>query len=135
ELLRAHIDLLPRVAFCNFRTISAFRTLERVTTLVELPRFRVLSSIFVCSAQREAEMIAINAVNGRRSFLGEHVRDLFVGKAISLEIGEAPVGVAEAGSQRCRASVGFDRFLRTSDTLQAVAECHMQFGGIRCRRE
>ena len=63
-------------------------------------------------------MVAIDGVRGRRGFLGAHLRDLVLRKAIGLEIGEAPPGIAEARSGGGRHLVGFGRFLLPSDGLE-----------------
>src|ERR1035438_10016427 len=66
---------------------------------------------------------------GRRGFLRARVRDLVLRKAIGLEIGEAPPGIAEARSGARRHLVGCGRLLLPSEGLEGVAERHVQIGG------
>src|SRR6516225_503606 len=94
-----------------------------------MPRFRVLAQVLVRLAEAETQMIAINRIKDRRTFFRAHARDLALREAIGLEIGEAPIGVAEARSDSCCLSVGFDGLLLPSDTLQRVSVCDMQHGG------
>ena len=131
-----HTSICLRVLrFGDLRMVAAFGALECVAALVKLPRFRILVPVLECLAEREAQMVAIDRLCGRCSFLGAHVRDLVLRKAIGLEIGEAPPGIAEARSGGRRHLVGFDCLLPPSDGLKGVAERHVQFGGPRRRGE
>ena len=56
--------------------------------------------------------------------LGAHTRDLIRRKAIGFEIGETPVGVAEARPGCCRCMVGIGGLPLLSDSFEAVAQRH-----------
>src|SRR5215471_2730305 len=62
-------------------------------------------------------MVAIDSLCGRCGILSPHLRDLVLRKAIDLEIGETPPGIAEAWSGGRRHLVGFGGLLLTSDAL------------------
>src|SRR5262249_56669416 len=75
-------------------------------------------------------MPAIDRRSGSRGFLGSHARDIVLRETIRLEVGEAPVGVAEARSDGRGLLVRRDRILLPSDALQGMSERHMQIGGV-----
>src|SRR5262249_7918242 len=96
---------------------------------------RVFVFVFIRFAEREAEMIAINVTSGRRSLLGSHARDLVLGKAIRLEISQAPISITETGlDRRCRV-IARNSFFLLAHTLKSMAERHMQFGRAGRARE
>ena len=61
KLAGAHLDLLARVGFGDFRMVAAFGALERVAALVKLPGFRILVPVLERFAEREAQMVAIDS--------------------------------------------------------------------------
>ncbi len=73
-------------------------------------------------------MIAIDELSGGRRFVRDHLRDLTVGKAIGLEIREAPVGVAKTRAGRCRGPIRLDGFFPPSQGLERMGNRQMQIG-------
>src|SRR5262252_2580676 len=118
ELRGTHLDLLACIGLGNLRIVEPLGALECIATVVKLPRFRVLVPVLVSLAKREAQMVAINILSARCSFRGAHTRDLVLRKTIALEIGKAPVSIAEAGSDGCRRMIGLDRFHLPSDCFE-----------------
>src|ERR1700716_105001 len=79
-------------------------------------------------------MVSIDGLRSRRGFLSAHALDLIRCKAIRLEIGQAPISIAEAGSGgRCR-SIGLNGVPLPANGLQGVAEQKLQMGPARCCR-
>ena len=95
ELARAEFDLLADRPLERLRTVVALRLLERIAPRVELERLVVLAAILERLAEREAEVIAVRRAECAGVDLLAHGRDLRVREAIGLEVGEAPVRVAE----------------------------------------
>src|ERR1700722_102161 len=108
EFARANLDLPVGVGFDDLRVVADFGPLELVTLFVIAPGFRILAPILEGLAEREAQMIAVNPRSARRGFCGAHAPDLVVCEAIGLEIGEAPIGVAEVRAGGGRRTVGMD---------------------------
>src|SRR6185437_978988 len=95
ELSRAHPDLLAGVALDELRAVTALGTLQLVAELVGLEGCGELAPVLQPLAERKAQVIAVVEC-GAGSFLGAaHARQLLVGKTVGLEVGEAPVGIAE----------------------------------------
>jgi hypothetical protein len=98
-----HTSICWRVfGFGDIRMVAAFSALEPVAELIELPGFRVLVADFVRPAERKAKIAAIDGESGRYRFLRAHPSDFLRRKSIRLEIGKAPIGIAEATPQGCR---------------------------------
>ena len=70
-----------------------------------------------------------------RGLRGAHVCDLIVRKAIGLEVGQAPVGVAKAGPNCGRRPIGLDRLLPPTERFQGVRNRQMELGRLRCLDE
>ena len=87
-----------------------------------MPGLGDLAPVLQRLAEREAEVIAILQRRCRRRLLGAHARDLLVAEAIGLEVGQAPIGVAEIGPGRRRRAIGLDRLRDPADRLQRMAE-------------
>src|SRR5262249_27913393 len=84
ELFGENLYLVASVRFNYFGIVPAFTTLECVATLVKLPRFRILIPFFEGFPEREAQMIAVDKLCGWCGFLGKHLADLALRKAIDL---------------------------------------------------
>src|SRR5271166_1102145 len=59
ELARTALDLQARVALDGFRPVTAFRFLERIASLIETERFRVIAAVLEGLAERKAQVIAV----------------------------------------------------------------------------
>ena len=95
ELARAEFDLLADRPLQRFRTVVALRLLERIAPRVELERLGVLAAILERLAEREAEVIAVDERRATGVDLLAHGGELVVVEAVGLEVGEAPVRIAE----------------------------------------
>ncbi len=115
-------DLLRRIGFDGFGAITAFRFFQAVAAFVEGPGRGEVAAVLIGLAQRETEMIAVDEVGGRRRFLAVHDVHFRVGKAVHLQIGQAPIGVAEVRPRLRRAAIGRNRFRHAADGLQRMAE-------------
>lgn len=128
---RADFALQPGVDFEQLGAVTASRRLERITADVIGPRGGGLVAIFASLAEREAEMDAVVGERLGCCFSGLHGGDLSVGEAVGLEIGEAPVRVAEARACRSGGAVRRDRGVDLADGLQRVPEPQKQVGRRR----
>src|SRR6185312_9052903 len=109
ELSRAHPDLLAGVALDELRAVTALGTLQPL-------------------AERKAQVIAV-VERGAGSFLGAaHARQLLVGKTVGLEVGEAPVGIAEIPAAAGRAAIGLDGSLGLPDRLLRMPDGEVRLG-------
>ena len=90
---------------------------RRVTT----PRPGDLAAILQRLAECEAEMDAIYRGGAVGCVRSAHAGDLVLLEAIGLEVGEAPIGVAEIGAGRDRGAIGGDRRGQLSDGLERMA--------------
>src|SRR5882724_4838085 len=79
-------------------------------------------------------MISIDEFGRGRGFLRTHALDLFHCKAIRLEIGQAPISIAETGSGDRSRTIGLDGVPLLADGLEGVAEQKLQMRPARRRR-
>src|SRR5580698_2220539 len=96
ELPGADCGLQFRVAQDGLQLESDVGFLQRIAGPVVLEGFGELLPVLERLAQREAQVIAIDAADDGSLHLGTHPRELLVREAVGLEIRKAPIGVAEA---------------------------------------
>src|SRR5580693_2725999 len=118
ELRRAHFDLPARVDLRDFRPVPALCELQGVAPLVIVPGLRVFAAILERLAQRETQMVSIDRLRRGRNLLASRTDDLLLREVVRLEIGKAPVCVAEAWREHGSGAVALDRLLPTADRLQ-----------------
>src|SRR6202011_5385267 len=118
ELVRADLDLLPRVALDDLWPVAALGALQRVAALVVAPGLGVLAAILVGLAERETQVIAIDRRRPGRRLLGAHARDFLVQEAVCLEVRQTPVGVAEVRPGGGRGAVGLDGLPAAAEGLE-----------------
>ena len=128
---RADFDLPVRVRFDDLRAILAFRALERVAAIVIGPGLRGVAAIFERLAQCKTEMIAVRQRCRRRKFFRAHALDFRVQEAVGLEIGEAPIGIAEIRPRLRGRAVGVNRFRKSPDRFQRVAQPEIDVRRLR----
>ena len=121
ESAGADLALLARIGLEQLGAIAAFRALQRVAALVVEPGLGCLAAILQRFAERETHVVAVGQGDGGRRFLGAHALDLVLLEPIGLEIGQAPIGVAEVGPRRRRRAIGLDRLRNLADGLQRMA--------------
>ena len=118
EILCADLYLLFRIGLDDLGPIAAFRPFQGVAALVVGPGFGKLASILQGLTEREAEVVAIDKPDGRPRLFGAHPRQLVIGEAVGLEVGEAPVGVAEVCTSRGGGLIGGDSLRYAADGLE-----------------
>jgi hypothetical protein len=76
-------------------------------------------------------MVAIDGTSRRGAKRGAYLRQLFRREAVGLEVGEAPVGIAEVRPASRRAAVRIDGFRGLPECLQGMADrqVHLGIGG------
>ena len=127
----ARVDLLR---FCDPRAgvagaVGHGLQAQGVAGSVMRKRIGVVRAIFERFAEREIEMEAMlrgKLIGGKivARELRAHRRDLVVAEAEGLEIGEAPIRLAEAGIERDAAPISSDGLVLTPGGLQRVAVAH-----------
>src|ERR1700716_261988 len=108
ELVRADVDLLPRVVLDDLGPVAALGALLCIAPRVVAPGLCVLAPILVGLAECETQMIAIAQRGAGRRLCGTHAGDFLVQEAIGLEIRQAPVGVAVVRPGGASGAVGPD---------------------------
>ena len=89
--------------------VAALSLFERITPLVKSERLVELLPIFQCFAECEAEMDSVGRIHFGGRFLRSHLLNLFLGKSIGFEVGEAPVSVTIIRLASIRSLVRGDR--------------------------
>ena len=75
-------------------------------------------------------MIAVIRGGGLGGFPGPHAGDFFLREAVGLEIGEAPVCIAEVRAHRGGGAVGVYGLLLPAESLERVCDRQMQITGL-----
>ena len=99
---------------------------QAVALGIVLEGFLVLRGVLQGLAQRKLQVETVLRRQGVAAQLGAHRLDLARVEAEGLEVGEAPVGLAEAAFQRDRTAVGPDPVVEPAGGLQGVAVAHPQ---------
>src|SRR5215472_13861394 len=131
ELRRAHCLLQPRILLVRLGAVTAGIAAQRVATLVEAEGLRVLAGVLEGLAEREAQVVAVDDGGEGGGLGGAHGGDLRLLEAVGLEIGETPVGIAEAGAGRGRGPILPDGFAGASESLERVRDRQMQLRRLR----
>ena len=99
------------------------RALRCVAAAVELPGALVVAAVLVRLAEREQEIdLGLRRCRPAAADAPLHLRDRRVVEAVGLEVGEAPVGLAEVRRAADAGVVGGDGVVVVADGLQHVAE-------------
>ena len=96
EIWREQRFLQPDIAVDRLGAIADLALLQRIAALVTAEGLAVVAAILQRLAEREAEMIAVDRRGLGPRLLRLHAGDLVLGETIGLEIGQAPISVAEA---------------------------------------
>ena len=125
------LDLQPHLGIDPRPVVADFLALEAVSALVIIERFGVLGSIFQCLAQRKAQVVAIDELGRAGSFMLLHSLDLGFFEAVSLEVGETPVSVAEIWRDAVGTAIGVDSLGLPANRLERVTDRQVQRRIIR----
>src|SRR5256885_10374797 len=110
---------------------AALGLLERVAALVVPERLLVFAPVLERLAEREAQVVPIHEPGGGGGLESAHALELCVGETVGLEVGEAPVGIAEVRSRRSRGPVLLDRLRLPFLSLQRVRNRQVQLRIVR----
>ncbi len=126
ELARAELDLPFDRALERLRPIAALVLLERIAPGVELEGLGILATILERLAERKAEVVAVDERGATGLDLLAHRGELLVGEAIGLEVGKAPVRVAEVDSLPGRFAIGALSLFAAALRLEGMTERQVQ---------
>src|SRR5258708_7280944 len=122
QLACAGVHLHAGIALNDFRPIAYLGMFELIAALVVAVGFLIVAAILEGKTQGEAKMVAIGRRYPRPRLLMEHARELIVGEAVGLEIGEAPIGIAVIRTGRARRVIGNDGLLAPARSEEHTSE-------------